>query len=411
MSVYHGKLIELLDIETNEEQSFLRVKLSFEQDTELILKVTNNTAESLKEITTADQHYKHRLSFHSSWDPIRKCYVSFLTRTYRDQSDKVYFACSEEYVKALHEIKLIQRTEDIENIACLSFNQLENDELKQAPKQDVPKLKKPNHKMTWAAVALVGIISTILFGYSSSAFKNLSDEKPTANAETTNSELNTKQDIKRKQPITSSTEVIPSEQSKSSIPSVELNDALTYSIPEGSVALTFDDGPSKFSKEIVDILDDFQVGGTFFFIGQNVKKHPNYVKYVNSKGYSVGTHSTNHVHVSGLSYEQQENELIETIQLIEDITNEEVDLFRPPYGDMNQLTIDLINEHQGKMVLWNNDPKDWKSNNPKEIVNSVQGTKTSGSIILLHESEAVIEALPQIIEYLQSRGLQIVNLT
>ncbi|SDQ07590.1 polysaccharide deacetylase family protein [Virgibacillus salinus] len=411
MSVYHGKLIELIDIETNAEQSFLRVKLSFEQDTELIWKVTNNTAESLKEITTSDQHYKHRLSFYSSWDPIRKCYVSFLTRTYRDQSDKVYFACSEEYVKALHEIKLIQKTEDIENIACLSFNQLESVELEQAPKQDVSKPKKYKHKMTWAAVALVGIISTILFGYSSQALKNLSDEKPTANAETTNSELNTKQDIKRKHPITSSTEVTPSEQSKSSIPSVELIDALTYSIPEGSVALTFDDGPSKFSKEIVDILDDFQVGGTFFFIGQNVKKHPIYVKYVNSEGFSIGTHSTNHVHVSSLSYEQQENELIQTIQLIEDITNEEVDLFRPPYGDMNQLTIDLINEHQGKMVLWNNDPKDWKSNDPKDIVSSVQGTKTSGSIILLHESEAVIEALPQIIKYLQSKGLQIVNLT
>jgi peptidoglycan/xylan/chitin deacetylase (PgdA/CDA1 family) len=62
------------------------------------------------------------------------------------------------------------------------------------------------------------------------------------------------------------------------------------------------------------------------------------------------------------------------------------------------------------MVLWNADPKDWKSDNANEILDYVINSKASGSIILLHESPPVIEALPKIIEYLKQEDLEIVNL-
>ncbi|MFB4169093.1 polysaccharide deacetylase family protein [Virgibacillus sp. JSM 102003] len=409
MSDYQAKLIELVNIETDNDQSLLRINLSFEQDTEMVWQVDQYTAENLRSASAFDQQYKHRISFHSSFDPIRKCYVSFLTRTHRDQSDKVYFCCSEEFVKALYAIKHTQSTNDLVNLNFLSRNLAENDEPEQKNVQDGYISKKYNKKPTWVAVALIGIISTVLFGYSSHALKTISDEKASTNADTADSELNLTQEVDAASPITSSVELNASDQP--SIPKVELNSALTYSIREGSVALTFDDGPSKFSKKIVDILKDYQVGGTFFFIGKNVKKHPDYVRYVHSNGFTIGTHSTNHVHVSGLSYKQQEDELTEATQLIEEITNEKVDLFRPPYGDLNQLTIDLMNEHHNKMVLWNKDPKDWKHHNAKKIVNYIRDSNVSGSIILLHESKAVIDALPQIIEYLLSQGLEIVNLT
>ncbi len=407
MSDYQAKLIELVDIETDTDHSLLQIKLSFGQDIEMVWKVDHYTAENLRSVSVFDQQYKHRISFHSSWDPIRKCYVSILTRTYRDQSDRVYFCCSEEFVNALHAFKLTQNTVDVDKLTFLSRKLPEIDEPEQKRIQDVYKPKKYNKKMTWVAVAFIGIISTVLFGYSSHALKTMSDEKSATSADTTDSELT--QEMDEAPPVTSSVEINTSYQP--SIPMVELNSALTYGIKEGSVALTFDDGPSKFSKEIVDILKDYQVGGTFFFIGKNVKKHPDYVRYVHTNGYTIGTHSTNHVHVSGLSYNQQEDELTEATQLIEEITNENVDLFRPPYGDMNQLTIDLMNEHNNKMVLWNKDPKDWKHHNAKKIVNYIRNSKASGSIILLHESKAVIDALPQVIEYLLSQGLEIVNLT
>ncbi|KQL37539.1 hypothetical protein AN959_00140 [Psychrobacillus sp. FJAT-21963] len=197
---------------------------------------------------------------------------------------------------------------------------------------------------------------------------------------------------------------------ESVLPLVELSENVNFSIQEGNVALTFDDGPSKFTKEITDILKEHDVGGTFFFIGKNVEKYHDSIQYVKSNGYSIGSHSMHHHNFTNLSVEQQEYELLHTNKLIENITQEKITLFRPPYGSKNEITIELMDKTNTKMVLWNADTEDWKSQNANEIVNYVVNSKTSGSIILLHESQAVIEALPRIIEHLKNQGLHIVSL-
>jgi peptidoglycan/xylan/chitin deacetylase (PgdA/CDA1 family) len=117
-----------------------------------------------------------------------------------------------------------------------------------------------------------------------------------------------------------------------------------------------------------------------------------------------------HSNLADLNYENQEKEILQTNQLLEDITSDNVELFRPPYGVMDEITEDLMNKYESKTVLWNKDPEDWKSNNPDEIIDYVLNSEPSGSIILLHESQNVIDALPIIIAELQQQGLQIVSL-
>ena len=95
---------------------------------------------------------------------------------------------------------------------------------------------------------------------------------------------------------------------------------------------------------------------------------------------------------------------------MEEIIDEDVLLFRPPYGSYNKQLVDLAIEHEYKIVLWNNDPEDWKTRNPNKIFESIKNSNTSGAIILLHESQAVVDSLPKIIEYLQEQDLEIVNL-
>ena len=63
MSVYHGKLLELLAIDTVDNQPFLRIKLSFEEDIELLWKIDYDTAASLKTVASFEQSHKYRLSF------------------------------------------------------------------------------------------------------------------------------------------------------------------------------------------------------------------------------------------------------------------------------------------------------------------------------------------------------------
>ncbi len=118
----------------------------------------------------------------------------------------------------------------------------------------------------------------------------------------------------------------------------------------------------------------------------------------------------NHMNISTLSYDKQKNELIESIELLEEITGKKITLFRPPYGSLNKQMKDLVYEQQYKIVLWDNDPKDWKTRDADKIFNSIQNSNVSGSIILLHESQATIDALPRIIEYLQQLNLEIITL-
>jgi peptidoglycan/xylan/chitin deacetylase (PgdA/CDA1 family) len=193
-------------------------------------------------------------------------------------------------------------------------------------------------------------------------------------------------------------------------PYLELSEEVTYSLPERNVALTFDDGPSQYTTEIVDMLKKYRVGGTFFFIGRNVSAYPDSVEYVQRNGYSIGSHSMNHKNMAALSYDEQENELLQSMKLIENITHEEVFLFRAPFGSFDGQVEDLVHKHQYKMVLWNNDPKDWKSRDADQIFHNIKNTELSGSIILMHESRAVVDVLPRVIEYIQEQGLKITSL-
>lgn len=136
------------------------------------------------------------------------------------------------------------------------------------------------------------------------------------------------------------------------------------------------------------------IGGTFFFLGQNVKKYPESVEYVHSNHFSIANHSFSHPQFPKISFEQQKYELEQTNELIEKITSEPVTLFRPPYGASNGATLDLMKGKNMNMVFWNRDTEDWKTKNSSKILNYVVTSKSSGSIILLHESKEVVDSLP-----------------
>lgn len=183
-----------------------------------------------------------------------------------------------------------------------------------------------------------------------------------------------------------------------------------HNLPANYVALTFDDGPSKYTKEIADILLDYEVGGTFFFVGDRVKYYEDAVKYVADKGLAVGSHSMSHDNVPKLEQSKQKSDFINATAAIEGATGEKLSLYRPPYGEINDYMADLLQAHGQTVVLWNLDTEDWKHHNSKEILNRIVDKDPAGSIILMHENEAVVSALPSIIEYLQQQGLEIVNI-
>ncbi len=186
--------------------------------------------------------------------------------------------------------------------------------------------------------------------------------------------------------------------------------ALHRSVPEGMVALTFDDGPSQYTLEIARVLEEEQVAGTFFLIGRNMEKHPDTVRIMGESVHSLGHHSYGHPDFTGLSREAGLGEHRRMMALFEELTGKAPVLFRPPYGAQNTQVLETAGELGMKVVLWNLDTRDWDRKNARQILDSVMERENSGTIILLHESRQTLEALPEMIRYLKGQNLTLVGL-
>lgn len=182
---------------------------------------------------------------------------------------------------------------------------------------------------------------------------------------------------------------------------------------EKKVALTFDAawGADKTSK-IVEILKQNNVGGTFFLVGFWSEKYQDKIKEIYGAGLDIGTHSNTHPKMSTLSPAQQESELMISSKLISNVTGKEVRFFRPPYGDYNDQLIMTCDKLKLQAIQWDVDSLDWKGLSAQQILTRVKSGVKNGSIILFHNnSDHILEALPLVIEFLKSKGYEMVNLS
>ena len=177
------------------------------------------------------------------------------------------------------------------------------------------------------------------------------------------------------------------------------------------IAISFDTawGADKTEK-IVDILNDYNVGATFFMVGFWVNDYPEMVKLIDEAGIEIGTHSNTHPDFVGLSEEQMRLELTTSIDAIKNITGKDVELFRAPYGSYNNTILKLTDSMGLKTIQWDVDTLDWKGYSGVEICERVMSKVKNGSIILCHNNaEHILDALPLMLERLTNAGYEIVS--
>lgn len=425
MSDSYGKVIELLAIERDIEAFALRIKLSFSESAELLWLTDHETIANIMTVSEFNGVHKYRLSLHTTWDAIQQQYIGSITRTYREHGERFSFACSVHFRNELEAIKAIRHLDDVSTLSFLSAPLSEPGQAEKVQtdgKRNATRSVRKPHRLPLklASATLMSLIVVVLlssFNYSyPSDIRHEAAITAAAEVETVIQLLAENRNAMIAKPVAASVEKEADSkprkeiQTSAAVPQLELKDFISYSIPKGYVALTFDDGPSKHSMDIMNVLKKYEVGGTFFFVGTNVKKHPDYVKAIHANGYSVGSHSMTHSQMPSLTYEEQKAELTRAANLIEHITDEKLVLFRPPYGAFDDRTEALSRQQGNKVVLWNRDPEDWLTRDEDKILDYVQHIEASGSIILLHESQAVVDALPKIIKSLQDQGLTIVSL-
>ena len=175
---------------------------------------------------------------------------------------------------------------------------------------------------------------------------------------------------------------------------------------EKKIAISFDCAwGTEHTDEILDVLERENVRATFFMVEFWAEKYPEYVKKIDEKGHEIGTHSSTHSYMSKLSEAQIRDELTTSSEAIESVTGKKVELFRPPYGDYDDLLIQTSRDMGLYPIQWDVDSLDWKDLSASDTALRVTGRAKSGSIILCHNNGAhTAEALPIILDTLKNSG-------
>ena len=175
------------------------------------------------------------------------------------------------------------------------------------------------------------------------------------------------------------------------------------------VALTFDDGPSKYTSEILDILKKYNACATFFVVGNKVEFYSEQMQRMLKEGSEIGNHSYSHKWLNRLSREEFQNEINKTNDIIKKETGFTPKLFRPTYGGYSDKLKAYTNL---KFILWTVDSADWKVKNTEKILNNILPNVKDGSIVLMHDNHSyAVKALDEIIKSLKDQGYQFVTVS
>ena len=176
------------------------------------------------------------------------------------------------------------------------------------------------------------------------------------------------------------------------------------------VYITFDDGPiPECTPQVLDVLSQYGAKATFFMVGENAERYPALLARVREEGHAIGNHTYHHLK----GYKTC------TSTYLEDVKNAEVILhtflFRPPHGRMAYSQKKELRKMGYTIYLWDVLTHDY---NPQydvaHILSVVQRYVRNGSIITFHDSlkskDRMLEALPLVIQWLQSQGYSLQSL-
>lgn len=181
------------------------------------------------------------------------------------------------------------------------------------------------------------------------------------------------------------------------------------------VALTFDLCPVRegtgYDQALVDYMIEHRIPATFFMSGRWIAKHDHHVKALLAVPFfEVGTHGDVHAHLPMHSVEEQKQEILGPVRLLRTKYDQKTTMFRPPYGEFNDDTVDVVRTLGLQFILWNvvsGDPDPTLST--AQIDDRLKRFVRKGSVIVMHangrgtHTREVVEHLDQ--QLLPQRGL------
>ncbi len=180
------------------------------------------------------------------------------------------------------------------------------------------------------------------------------------------------------------------------------------------IALTFDDGPYPVETPLLlDELADLHVPATFFLIGDDANQFPELARRIAAAGDEIANHTQTHpARFDRLSEPAVTRELSEGAATLGRYAHDSsiTHMMRPPHGRFTLHTVLAAQRAGYDVVLWNDDPGDWRTISAETIIDHMGNYATAPDIVLLHSGRlSTIEALPQIVARFRAAGFRFVT--
>ncbi len=185
---------------------------------------------------------------------------------------------------------------------------------------------------------------------------------------------------------------------------------------KGLVALTFDDGPGRYTYDVLALLKRHRMKATFFVLGSKAEQDPQALRQMVDEGHVVAAHSWSHASMVTLDAKGLREEFDRTNAVIREATGRVAAIQRPPFGDFDGRTNRWSRANGMLPILWNVDSNDWQLDDPRTVADNVLNAPNlgPGAIILLHDGgddrSMTVNALPAIMDGLRKRGLRSVTI-
>ncbi len=177
------------------------------------------------------------------------------------------------------------------------------------------------------------------------------------------------------------------------------------------ILITIDDGPTKYTKGMIDVLDKHNIKAIFFINGTHNKDAPNTISEIYQRGQTIGNHTWSHLNLKKISEEKTKKEIESNSELIKKITGQNPLFFRAPFGVSTPYARNLVKKDNMIFMNWSGAALDWdKKTKKKEVfMQNVLKDLHPGEILLLHEHPWTLEFLDELLTTIESKGYTFAN--
>ena len=162
---------------------------------------------------------------------------------------------------------------------------------------------------------------------------------------------------------------------------------------------------------ILEILEKKDAKATFFIGGSWADDNTACLKEIVKKGHEIGNHGYFHKDHEKMNETQNENEISSCNRFIELAIPYKITLFAPPSGAYNNATLTACKKLNMQTILWTKDTIDWRDKDKTLIYTRATKNIKAGDFVLMHPMPHTVEALPDILSYYQSVGLQVITVS